>query len=256
MGKSRYSEEEAVQKPAGERLRSLGWELVDAWNEEELGKDGTSDIMVQLQQIIDEHIDVRMGENKGDRRFDISRINFELLRREFEKIKQKNLFVGDLRKAIEKRLEKALRDNPARADFYKRYQQIIDEYNKEQDRASIEAIFEKLMKFSEELDEEQKRYVREGFSNERQLAVFDMLYKDSLTKEEIVQVKKLARELVDKIQERLAQMTKWREKPETRAGVITLIRDELYRLPPANYPDEAIDGYRAEIYEYFYERAA
>lgn len=216
----------------------------------------TSDIMVQLQQIIDEHIDVRTGDDKGDRRFDISRINFELLRREFEKTRQKNLLVGDLRKVIEKRLEKALRDNPARADFYKRYQQIIDEYNKEQDRASIEAIFERLMKFSGELDEEQKRYVREGFTNERQLAVFDMLYKDSLTKDEIAQVKKLARELVDKIQERLAQMTKWREKPETRAEVVTLIRDELYRLPPANYPDEAIAGYRAEIYEYFYARAA
>ncbi|MBO7410533.1 MAG: type I restriction endonuclease subunit R [Ottowia sp.] len=216
----------------------------------------TSDIMVQLQQIIDEHIDVCASDDKSGRRFDISRINFDLLRREFEQVRQKNLLVGDLRKAIEKRLEKALRDNPARADFYKRYQQIIDEYNKEQDRASIEATFEKLMKFSEDLDDEQKRYVREGFTNERQLAVFDMLNKDSLTKDEIAQVKKLARELVDKIQERLAQMTKWREKPETRAEVVTLIRDELYRLPPANYPDEAIAGYRAEIYEYFYARAA
>ena len=41
MGKSRYSEEEAVQKPAGERLRSLGWELVYAYNEEKLGRYGT-----------------------------------------------------------------------------------------------------------------------------------------------------------------------------------------------------------------------
>ncbi len=177
----------------------------------------TTDIMVRLQQIIDEHIDVRVADDKGEGRFDISRIDFDLLHREFEKAKQKNLLVGELRDVIEDRLVKALRENPRRADFYERYQKIIDEYNQEQDRASIEATFEKLMKLSEDLSEEEQRFVREGFTNERQLAVFDMLYKDSLTKDEIVQVKELARELVDKIQERLAQMTRWTEKPETRA---------------------------------------
>ncbi|MBR2835744.1 MAG: type I restriction endonuclease subunit R, partial [Coriobacteriales bacterium] len=38
---SHYSEEEAVQKPAGNRLQSLGWELVYAYNDETLGKYGT-----------------------------------------------------------------------------------------------------------------------------------------------------------------------------------------------------------------------
>lgn len=216
----------------------------------------TTDIMVRLQQIIDEHIDVRVADDKGEGRFDISRIDFDLLHREFEKAKQKNLLVGELRDVIEDRLVKALKENPRRADFYERYQKIIDEYNQEQDRASIEATFEKLMKLSEDLSEEEQRFVREGFTNERQLAVFDMLYKDSLTKDEIAQVKELARELVDKIQERLAQMTRWTEKPETRAEVDTIIRNELYRLLPASYPDESIAAYRAEIYEYFYARAA
>ena len=112
------------------------------------------------------------------------------------------------------------------------------------------------MKPSEELSEEEQRFVREGFTNERQLAVFDMLYKDSLTKSEIEQIKQLSRELVDKIQERLAQMVRWTEKPETRSDVKTLIRDELYQLLPQSYPDESILMYRDEIYEYFYSRAA
>ena len=34
MSKGRYSEEEAVQKPAGELLRKMGWELVYAYNDE------------------------------------------------------------------------------------------------------------------------------------------------------------------------------------------------------------------------------
>ena len=40
MGKGRYSEEESVEKPAGELLRSMGWDLVYAWNEEKPGKYG------------------------------------------------------------------------------------------------------------------------------------------------------------------------------------------------------------------------
>ena len=42
MPKSKYSEEEAVQKPAGELLHGeLGWDLVYCYDEETLGKDGT-----------------------------------------------------------------------------------------------------------------------------------------------------------------------------------------------------------------------
>lgn len=161
-----------------------------------------------LQEIIDRHISVNVTEDKGEARFDISKIDFDLLHREFEKAKQNNLLVSELRDVIDNRLKRALRNNPAGADFYEQYQRIIDAYNSEQDRASIEATFEALVKLSEDLSEEEQRFVREGFTDERQLAVFDMLCKDSLTKEEIAQVKVLARELADKIQERLSQMTR------------------------------------------------
>ena len=83
-----------------------------------------------------------------------------------------------------------------------------------------------------------------------------MLYKDSLTKSEISQVKQLSRELVDAVQERLSHMERWTEKPETRADVKVLIRNELYQLLPQSYPDESIPFYRDQIYEYFYSRAA
>lgn len=42
MPRNRYSEEEAVQKPAGEQLnRELGWDLIYAYDDEKLGQDGT-----------------------------------------------------------------------------------------------------------------------------------------------------------------------------------------------------------------------
>lgn len=216
----------------------------------------TGDVMVQLQSIIDEHVSVNEVDKSEPARFDISGIDFDLLHREFEKKKEKNLLLGDMRAVIEHRLEVALRQNPTRANFFKRYESIIDQYNKEQDRATIEATFESLMKLSQDLDDEQKRYVREGFTSEEQLAVFDMVYKDSLAKDEIKQLKSMCVELVETVQERLSEMSHWREKPETRADVDTLIRDELYKKLPMSYPDEAIAGYRSEIFEYFYTRAA
>ena len=216
----------------------------------------TGDLMVQLQRIVDSHVRVEKPDGKGTSQFDISKIDFGLLRREFEKAPCKNLLVNDLRAAIEQRLEIALRANPLRVNYFERYQRIIDEYNREQDRASIEATFEALIELTESLTDEERRYVREGFTNERQLAVFDMLYKDSLTKSEINQVKQLSRELVDAVQERLSHMERWTEKPETRADVKVLIRNELYQLLPRSYPDESIPAYRDQIYEYFYSRAA
>lgn len=41
MAKNRYSEEEAVQKPAGELLAHLGWDVHFCFDEEELGRYGT-----------------------------------------------------------------------------------------------------------------------------------------------------------------------------------------------------------------------
>ena len=50
--------------------------------------------------------------------FDISKIDFERLRREFERAKYINLILKDFRVIIEKRLTKMLRDNPLRIDYY------------------------------------------------------------------------------------------------------------------------------------------
>lgn len=75
------------------------------------------------------------------RRFDISAIDFDLLRREFAKVKTKNLVLKDLEEVIQQRLDAMLFNNPDRINYYERYQQIITDYNTEQDRATIEKTF-------------------------------------------------------------------------------------------------------------------
>ena len=191
-------------------------------------------------------------------KFDISSIDFNRLSQEFARAKRKHLIIDDLRSVIEGRLETALRGNPRRIDYFERYERIIESYNSEQDKAMIEKTFNDLINLSRDLDDKQREYVREGFQNQQQMTVFEMLFKDTLTPAEIKQVKNVAIEMVSIIEERLTNMVRWTEKTETRDIVRLIVRDEVYKLPESSYPDEALPGCIEEIFNYFYgmDRAA
>ena len=79
--------------------------------------------------------------------------------------------------------------NPLRVDFYKRYQEIIDEYNRGKDAVTIEETFRKLINFVNSLSEEEAETQREGLTEE-QKAVFDILRKPILTESDKRKVKK------------------------------------------------------------------
>ena len=214
----------------------------------------TTELMVKLQGIVDDHIVVQNsdGTQKEAVRFDISNIDFNRLSQEFAKTKHKHLFIDNFREVVEERLKIALKDNPRRIDFYERYEKIIESYNSEQDKATIEKTFNELMKLSKELDEKQKEWIREGFDCQQQMTVFEMLFKETLTPAEIKEVKSLAIDLVAKINERLGQMVHWTEKEETVSQIKVAIRDAVYQLPEKNYPDSDLAGYSDEIFNYFY----
>jgi len=95
---------------------------------------------------------------------------------------------NNLKDAIEKRLDIMMQQNPLRTDFQERFETIVAEYNNEKDRATIEKTFEELMKFVKGLDYETSRTVREGLDEEN-LALFDLLVKPDLSKQEIEKIK-------------------------------------------------------------------
>ena len=105
----------------------------------------------------------------------------------------------DIQELLQERIAQMLAQNPSRINFYEKYQEIIREYNQEQNRATIERTFEELMKLSNDLTEEEKRYVREGFENDEQLSVFDILMKKDLSKTDIKRIKELSVELLSAI---------------------------------------------------------
>jgi type I restriction enzyme R subunit len=212
-------------------------------------------LMVQINGILGEYIFVEQTSgNDISKRFDISRIDFDLLRREFAKTKKKNLMMRDLDDLIENRLDSMLKVNPKRVDYYERYQQIIDEYNSEQDRANIEKTFMELMELANSMNEEEQRYVREGFTSDEELSLYDMLFTDDLSKEDIQVLKKVAVDLLDKIKAKISELDHWTEKQETKAEVDTLIGRILWEELPDSYPYSAIAEYRQKIYEYVYMR--
>jgi len=211
-----------------------------------------TDLMVQINQIMNEYISVEVSDNKESRQLDISKINFELLRKEFERSKTQNLVLHDLEELIKKRLEMMMLANPSRVNFFDRYQKIINDYNQEQNRANIEKTFDELLKLSNSLDEEQQRYVREGFENDEQLSLYDLLKKENLTKEEIKKLKEASKELLSKVKEKIAELDHWADKPDTCAMVENIIRDVLWGSLPNCYDDNSITFYRKRVYEYVY----
>ena len=128
---------------------------------------------------------------------------------------------------------------------------IIEVYNSEQDRTTIEKTFMELMDLAKSMSEEEQRYAREGFSNDEELSIYDLLFSENLSKNDIDKIKKMSIELLQKIKERIAEMDHWTDKQETRAAVDVLIRDVLYEEIPDSMFDR-IDTYRQAIYEHVY----
>ena len=212
-----------------------------------------TDLSVAINEIVNDHLEIQptiAAEGEMNRRFDISGINFDLLRREFAKSREKNLVLKDIQELLQERIARMLAQNPSRINFYEKYQEIIHEYNQEQNRATIEKTFEELMKLSNELTEEEKRYVREGFENDEQLSMFDVLMKDDLSKDDIKKLKAVAKELLEKIKAQLATMDHPFDKRETRAAIVVTIRDILWKELPESYSDESINYYRDAVYRY------
>ena len=216
----------------------------------------TTDLMVTINAIISDHIEVQDSlQHVGEGiRFDISAINFDVLRAEFARVRNKNLLFNDLEDFIEQRLNKMLAVNPNRRDYYERYRQIIEEYNSEKDRTNIEKTFEALMQLVKELTEEESRYIREGFASDDELAIFDLLKRDNPNKADITKLKGTATEMFSKITEAISKMDHWADKDETTAEIQNLIRDILWRELPECYDDRLIEICRGDVFEYVYTR--
>ena len=217
----------------------------------------TTGLMVEINAIINDYVEIEPQQPNAitaSPRFDISAIDFDLLRREFAKTRRKNLLMRDLDEAIRRQLDKMVFANPKRIDYYERYREIIQSYNGEQDRATIEKTFLDLMDLADRMSREEQRYAREGFASDEELSLYDMLFRDDLSKNDIKKLKTAASDLLRKIKTKISELDHWTDKQETRAVVDTLIRDVLWETLPECYNNDDITEYREKVYEYVFTR--
>jgi len=208
-----------------------------------------TDIIRSIHAVVDQAITARPATGVEESEpYDISKIDFDRLRKEFERSPAKNTTVQSLKDVIEKRLARLVKKNPLRTDFQAHYEKIVSEYNQEKDRVTIEKTFEALMRFAAELDDEQSRAMREGMDEET-LALYDLLRKPDLTKPEISRIKEVAAGLLATLKERLKAISDWREREASRDAVRVAINDYLWDertgLPVDRY-DEGDVNTRAE----------
>lgn len=217
-----------------------------------------SHVILELHNIVDEAIkteDVSGNGLEPSKLFDISNIDFNRLKEEFKDNQRKNTVLHNMKQQIEHKLEKMIKQNPIRMDFYKKYKELIEEYNYEKDRAVIEATFEALLKFVNELSKEEKRAAKEGLSEE-DLALFDLLEKPNLEKKDREKLKEVSNNLLEKLKTLIDNIDNWREKRESQAKVKIVIYDYLTTYLPEAYDFEEIDKKRDIVYNHFFENYA
>lgn len=209
-----------------------------------------SQVMGQINELLDASItghEIREPETPA---LDLSKINFEALARRFKESKHKNTDLEVLKAAIRAQLEKMIQLNHTRADFAEKFEALIENYNA--GSATIEALYNELLTFSNSLNDEQQRHVRENMSEE-ELVIFDILTRPApeLTTEERTEVKKVARELLAKLKGLL--VLNWRQKSTARSQLKLAIEDTLDTGLPRAYTPEIYNQKCSAVFEHVYE---
>jgi type I restriction enzyme R subunit len=149
-----------------------------------------------------------------------------------------------------------LRDNPLRMDYYNRYQEIVADYNREKDRVTVEETFAKLVELANSLDVEQKRAVEEGL-NDDELALFDLLFRENISKADRERLKQASRSLLASLRELLEPMRDWTQNTSTQAEVRVFILDTVWQsLPRPPFTDEDAEVLAGRVYDYVWQRSA
>jgi type I restriction enzyme R subunit len=205
-------------------VRSLG----------QLEQKDISAVVAEIERLIDDVISgvaIRAPVPTGNdlkKLFDLSSIDFDKLAELFQQGSKKTA-TEVLRGKAERKARDLASRNPTRLSLLERLQELIDRYNT--GSMDIEQLFEELMRFVGDLDEEERRHIRENLTEE-ELSIFDILTKPEpeLSKAEEVAVKKIARQLLFKLK-REKLILDWRTKEMAKAGVREAIREELDALP-------------------------
>lgn len=218
-----------------------------------------TELLKELHRIVNEAIRAAdPGEDHAEGlTVDLSKIDFDKLREEFAKrVHRKNTALQDIRDVVEAKLAQMLANNPLRMDYYRKYQEIIADYNREKDRATVEVTFAELVALAESLDAEQRRAADEGLS-EDELALFDLLFNEKISRPDKEKLKQASKSLLASLKEILAPMPNWLQNATTQAEVKVFLLDKLWQsLPRPPFTEEETEAVADRVYDYLWQKGA
>ncbi|MDD5612753.1 MAG: DUF3387 domain-containing protein, partial [Gallionella sp.] len=204
-------------------------------------------ISLKIAELLDESVVVNDAEAFKARQYsaeykiiqkgktwDLSKIDFDKLRGEFQHAAYKNIEIADLRAFLQHKLALMLQQNATRTDFAQRLQAIIDAYNS--GGTSTENSYEEYLKFTADLRDEEERHIREGLS-EDELELFDLLKKDKMTQEETQKAKLAAKTLLHRLLEEHPKVLvqDWFKDTQTQKQVRSVVEQVLDHDLPESY---------------------
>ncbi|MFA6505428.1 MAG: type I restriction endonuclease subunit R [Treponemataceae bacterium] len=182
------------------------------------------------------------GPGDGPRYFDIkkgklvdlSKLDFEKLKKEFPLKEYKNIEIANLREFLKKKLEEMMALNATRAGFAARLQAIIDVYNS--GGMKTESYYEEFLRYAKDLGEEETRAAREGLT-EDELELFDILKKDKMSADETVRVKNAAKHLLSRLRDGKPKVLvpSWFKDTRSKLSVKSAIDEVLDTDLPESY---------------------
>lgn len=196
----------------------------------------------RLAQILDNSVSSKTASDNDDgvviyknKVIDLSKIDTEELKKEIKSAEYKAIEIDDLKEYIEEALKKMINQNCTRIKFAERYRSIINRYNS--GSSENEDYYEQLIKFVEELKNEQERPKTEELTEE-ELEMFDLLVKGKkLTKEEEQKVKLAAKNLYKKLTTERDNLlvVDWYKDERPKLKVKSAIEDSLDNDLPESY---------------------
>jgi type I restriction enzyme R subunit len=216
-------------------------------------------VLKELHKIVNEAIRAQQpgGDHAEGLTVDLSQIDFEKLRQEFaKKVRYKQTALQDIREVLEKKLQQMLARNPMQMDYYRKYLEIVAEYNREKDRVTVEQTFAELVKLANSLDAEQRRAAEEGL-NDDEYALFQMLFRENISKTNREKLKQASKSLLASLRELLQRMPAWTKNSQTQAEVKVLVLDTLWQtLPRPPFTDQETEQLAERVYDYVWQRSA
>jgi type I restriction enzyme R subunit len=215
-----------------------------------------SQVMTAVDRLLDESVAAKAfllrdsPEDAERGRIHLGKIDFEALKRFFDKAKHKAASAEALVVATRDRVASLVHKNPTRVSLRERFEAMIAEYNA--GALNVNDFFRDLLAFLKEVEAEEGRAATEDLTVE-QLAIYDLLLAQGAKPN--AKDRKLVKTIAKKLPQLVAPklIIDWRKGQHSRAAVRVAIRDALDDLPKPLFDDEAFDKTVEAVFEHVYE---